>query len=76
MLSFVADEKYSQTLVAEADSCVMLMERAALAQIQSQDIDLLHALYKHVLKIAVDRSNELMLFNAGTMDAIGDGAFD
>ena len=54
----------------------MIMERAALAQIQSQDIDLLHALYKHVLKIAVDRSNELMLFNAGTMDAIGDGAFD
>ena len=76
VLGFVADENHAQTVVAEADSCAMMMDRSALAKIRSQDIDLLHALHKHVLKLAVDRSNELMLFNAGTMDAVGEGAFN
>jgi hypothetical protein len=46
-----------------------------LKEIQAEKIELLLALHKHVLKIAVDRSNELMLFNAGTMDS-DNGAFD
>jgi hypothetical protein len=65
MISVYSSQPHSRTIIAGTDCILATLYCNDIAEIGKAHLQLLCALHRQALRTAMDRSNELMLFNAG-----------